>query len=45
MYTLTQTQKANHSSSIEAIKSYGHSAVIMDEEQLIKESRCIYHRG
>ena len=45
MYTFTQTQKANHSSSIKAIKSYGHSTVVMDEEQLKKESRRIYHHG
>ena len=38
--TLVQTRKAIHSSSIKAIKYYGHSAVIMDEEQLTKESKA-----
>ena len=42
---LGPTHKAIHSSSIRAIKCYGHSAVIMDEEQLKKENISIYHRG
>ena len=40
-----QTHKAMHSSSMEDIKCYGHSAVIMDEEQLIKEHRSNYQHG
>ena len=40
--SLVQTHKAVHSSSIKAIKCYGHSAVSMDEEQLTKESREVF---
>ena len=42
---MVQTHKAIHSNSVKAIKCYGHYAVVMDEEQLKKESSSIFHRG
>ena len=36
---LGQTYKTTHSSSTKAIKSYGHAAVLIDEEQLTKEKQ------